>query len=156
MLLFQPVYKNIRKIRMILANQLCDAFSIKVTYSRSCRKCFNTEHAPIHAKSLLVYMQQITASGKKGHKGAHKRDSRKKLFTENDICKWQERGKQSIWHYRKGRKENNWKKEAHNLAVNAWKKMRRWANSHWIFVREKPYQTTHSFQEDDSIFFLCG
>lgn len=25
-----------------------------------------------------------------------------------------------------------------------------------LFVRKKPYQTTHSFQEDDSMFFLCG
>jgi len=34
MLLFQPGYKNIRKIRMILANQLCDVFSIKVTIQK--------------------------------------------------------------------------------------------------------------------------
>lgn len=156
MLLFQPVYKNIRKIRMILANQLWDAFSIKVTYSKSCRNGFNTEHAPSHQTSLLVWMEQITSSDKKRHKGIHKRDCRKEWFTENNICKHQEKSKQGIQYYRKGRKENYWKKEAHNLAVNAWRKTRWWANIQWVFLREKPYQTSHSFQEDDNMLFLCG
>jgi len=33
--------------------------------------------------------------------------------------------KQKVYHYKKGRKANYWKKEANNLAVNTRKKTRR-------------------------------